>query len=55
MVRGERRPSKSKVLRTAVEEVLSENGNMSDLALQTAIRERYARKIYAVLQTRLVT
>jgi hypothetical protein len=39
-----------KVLWTAVEEVLYENGNMSDLALQTAIRERYARKINAVLQ-----
>ena len=29
-------------LRTAIEEILSEHGNMSDLALQTLIRERYA-------------
>lgn len=40
-----------KSLKTAVEEILSENGNMSDLALQTAIRRRYAKKIYAVVQT----
>jgi hypothetical protein len=37
-----------KILTTATEEILSERGNM--LALQTLIRERYARKIYAVLQ-----
>ncbi|KAE9378889.1 hypothetical protein N431DRAFT_433910 [Stipitochalara longipes BDJ] len=42
-------------LTTAVEEILSEYGNMSDLALQTLIRERYARKIYAVLQTPAVS
>jgi hypothetical protein len=39
-----------KPLKLAVEEILSENGSMSDLALQTAIRQRYALKIYAVFQ-----
>lgn len=38
-------------LKIAVEEILAENGNMSDLALQTAIRKRYAQKIYAVVQS----
>ncbi|CZR65443.1 uncharacterized protein PAC_15343 [Phialocephala subalpina] len=38
-------------LKIAVEEILTENGNMSDNALQNAIRERYAQKIYAVQQT----
>lgn len=37
-------------LQTVNEEILSENGNMSDFALQTAIRKRYAEKINAVLQ-----
>jgi hypothetical protein len=39
-----------KTLKTVVEEVLSENGKMSDLELQTAVRRRYSQKIYAVLQ-----
>jgi len=43
-----------KILTTATEEILSERGNMSDLALQTLIRERYARKIYAVLQVPVI-
>lgn len=38
------------VLRTAIEEILEENDPMSDLALQTSIRERYAKKKGVVLQ-----
>jgi len=37
-------------VRIVVEEILAENGNMSDLALQTLIRERYAKKIDALVQ-----
>jgi hypothetical protein len=37
-------------VRIAVEEILSEKRNTSDLALETLIRERYAKKIGALVQ-----
>jgi hypothetical protein len=40
-----------KIMKNAVEEVLEENGAMSDLALQTVLLKRYAQKIYTVQQS----
>ncbi len=42
-------------LHIAVEGILSEKGDMSDLALQTLIRERYAKKIDALVQAPAIT
>jgi hypothetical protein len=38
------------IVTNSVEEILQEYGKLTNLALQTAIRKRYAQKIYAVVQ-----